>query len=354
MAETLATNVLRRQRQRHGTARLITIDLDPTRGSQQLTLFNRFYDTACYLPLIACVTFDNEAEQYLVAALLRPGNAPAKQGMLALLRRLLPLLRQEFPQAKLRMRLDAGFQGGELLSYLQDERVQVVLSLASNKVLKRHAQPLAERVRKDYAPYLAALQQHKQELEAALAARRPPPAAPLEPQRPGPRYGQVLYGATAWGQRWRVLIKADMVLHAGREPKLNVRFVLTDIKGSAQRIYERIYCARGDAENRLKELKAGLDLDRTSCHRFLANRFRVLLAAAAYALLQELRWQARETEFARAQVPRLRDVLLKIAVWVKATVRRIVLHLPLGAPAQPEWLGIARNLGGVGAPVAGA
>ena len=152
----------------------------------------------------------------------------------------------------------------------------------------------------------------------------------------------MLYGAKAWGQRWRVLIKADMVLHAGREPKLNVRFVLTDIKGSAQ----RIYCARGDAENRLKELKAGLGLDLTSCHRFLANQFRVLLAAAAYALLQQLRCQARETEFARAQVPRLRDFLLKIAVWVKATVRRIVLHLPLGAPAQAEWLGIARNLGG--------
>ena len=145
-----------------------------------------------------------------------------------------------------------------------------------------------------------------------------------------------------------------MVLHPGCEPKLNVRFVLTDIKGSAQRIYERIYCGRGGAENRLKELKAGLGLDRTSCHRFLANQFRVLLTAAAYALLQELRWQARETEFARAQVPRLRDFLLKIAVWVKATATRIVLHLPLGAPTRADWLAIARNLGGVGPPVAGA
>ena len=72
--------------------------------------------------------------------------------------------------------------------------------------------------------------------------------------------------------------------------------MLTDIGGSAQRIYERIYCRRGEAENRLKELEAGLGLDRTSCHNFLANQFRVLLAAAAYALLQELRWQARETE----------------------------------------------------------
>ena len=140
------------------------------------------------------------------------------------------------------------------------------------------------------------------------AASRPkppkPPAVtePLKPLwRPGPRYDQVLYGAGTWGRRWRVLIKADMVFNGQREPKLNVRFVLTDIGGSPRRVYERIYCGRGDAENRLKELKAGLGLDRTSCHRFLANQFRVLLAAAAYALMQELRWQARETEFARAQ-----------------------------------------------------
>ena len=164
MAEALAANVLRRQRQRRRTARLITIDLDPTcdptHGAQQLSLFNSFCDTACYLPLIGCVTFDNEPEQYLVAALLRPGNAPAKQGML-------PLLQREFPRARLRIQLDAGFQGGELLSYLQAERVQVVLCLAGNKVLQRHAAPLvAEAVRQDYAPYCEALERYEQELAA--------------------------------------------------------------------------------------------------------------------------------------------------------------------------------------------
>ena len=124
-------------------------------------------------------------------------------------------------------------------------------------------------------------------------------------------------------------------------------------KVRAQRIYKRIYCRHADAENRLKELKARLGLDRTSCHNFLANQFRVLLAATANALIQELRWQAWETEFARAQVPRLRDFPLKIAVWVEATVRRVVPHLPRGAPAEAEWLVIARNLGAVGPPVAG-
>ena len=198
MAQTLAANVLRRQRQRRKTARLITIDLDPTcdptHGSQQLSLFNSFYDTACYLPLIGCVTFDNEPEQYLVAALLRPGNAPAKQGMLGLLKRLLPLLRREFPRARLRIRLDAGFQGGELLSYLQAERVQVVLCLASNKVLKRHAEPLAEAVRQDYAPYCEALEQYEQELAAHREALQAAQEAGRQPRlhrcrRRGPARG---------------------------------------------------------------------------------------------------------------------------------------------------------------------
>ena len=387
MARALATLVLQRQRERRKTARVITIDLDPTcdptHGDQQLSLFNRFYDTACFLPLVGCVTFDDEDEQYLVAAVLRPGNAPAKQGMIGLLKRLLPLLREEFPRARLRIRLDAGFQGGELLSYLHGEGVQVVLCLAANKVLKELAEPVVKQVRKDYEPFIAELEQYWQDLaeyeaaqaqyrrelaEHAAAARaalesggeppkppKPPTVTePLKPLwRPGPRYDQVLYGAGTWGRRWRVLIKADMVFNGQREPKLNVRFVLTDIGGSPRRVYERIYCGRGDAENRLKELKAGLGLDRTSCHRFLANQFRVLLAAAAYALMQELRWQARETEFARAQVPRLRDFLLKIAVRVQVTVRRIVLHLPLGAPAAAEWVAIAGHLGGVGPPVAG-
>ena len=286
----LAQAVIDRQRQRRKTARLITIDCDPTcdptHGQQQLALFNGFYDTACYLPLVSCVSFDNESEQYLVAVLPRSGRAPAKQGLLPVLKRLLPMLRKAFPRAKLRIRLDAGFQGGGLLAYLQREQVRV-----------------------DYAAYFAALgryeqalKEHRQAVEEAAAAGRKPPPKPVRPGRPRPRYGQVLYGAKGWAGRWRVLIKADMALHAGREPKANLRFVLTDVHGAARRIYERIYCRRGDAENRLKELKAGLGMDRTSCHRFEANQLRVFLAAAAYVLLQELRWQARETRFARAQV----------------------------------------------------
>ena len=111
-----------------------------------------------------------------------------------------------------------------------------------------------------------------------------------------------------------------------------MRHIQTDIGRSPQRIYERIYCLKGNAENRLKGLKAGLGLDRTNCHRFLTSKPWVLLAAT-FELLHELRWQARRTAYERAREPRLRDIALEIAVWPKATLRRVVLHLPRAAGA---------------------
>ena len=378
MERAFAQAVIDRCRQRRGSARVITIDFDPTcdptHGSQQGTLFNGFYGTWCYLPLVGLVSFDNEAEQWVVAAHLRGGCAPARQGFLNILGWLLPMLRAAFPKARLRVRLDSGFQGGELLSYLQAENVEVVLCLAQNKVLARLSAPLVERLRAEWAQYEKDLARYRQERKwywlVRLAARGAPagqlwtrrkgprqpgqpgkPRKPRRPRRPAAlRYGQVLYGAGRWERRWRVLLKVERVECAGREPKINVRYVLTDVQGSARRIYERIYCPRGDAENRIKELKEGLGLDRTSCHRFEANRLRALLAAMAYALLQELRWQARGTSLARAQAGRLQICLLKLAGWVERTAGRWRVHLPRQAPWLAEWLAVAGRLGAVATP----
>ena len=118
-------------------------------------------------------------------------------------------------------------------------------------------------------------------------------------------------------------------------------------EGWPKRIYQEIYCARGDAENRIKELKYGLEIDRTSCTDFLANQLRVLMTAAAYVLMQELRFRARGTGCARAQVAILRLRLLKIGAWIESSVRRIVLHLPVSTPHAADWCRIAR--GSVGA-----
>ena len=110
---------------------------------------------------------------------------------------------------------------------------------------------------------------------------------------------------------------------------------------------EAIYCARGDAENRIKELKEGLQIDRTSCTRFLSNQFRVLMTAAAYVLLQEVRLAGRGTTCARVQVSTLQLRLLKLGAWVESSVRRVVVHLPVTAPYAEEWRHIARSIGAV-------
>ena len=338
MGKALARTVIERQRRRRKKARLILLDFDPTcdptHGGQQQSLFNHFYDTACYLPLTGFMTFDNEREQYLFCALLRPGNATAKAGLSAVLKRVLPMLREAFPKARLRVRLDAGFAGGELLEYFEREGLEYVVCLGTNPVLKRAAQGLMEEVWREY--------------RAEEKRERLKPEGRARPARvPGERYGECLYGARRWKRRRRVVIKAGLALHAGREPKANPRFLVTNINGGARRIYERIYCQRGEVENRIKELKAGTQMDRTSCKEFYANQFRVLLAAAAYALMQELRWQARGTRFARTQVEGLRLWLLKLGVSVKATTRRVVLHLPSKTAFRAEWLCIARRLGAV-------
>jgi hypothetical protein len=127
--------------------------------------------------------------------------------------------------------------------------------------------------------------------------------------------------------------------------KDNPRFVVTNMSGTPQRIYEEVYCARGDIENRIKELQNGLDIGRTSCSSFFANQFRVLLTAAAYVLMQVVRGAAAKTSLARAQVSTLRERLLKLGVRVVESVRRIVLHLPQAFPDQKAWLRIASRLG---------
>jgi hypothetical protein len=157
-------------------------------------------------------------------------------------------------------------------------------------------------------------------------------------------YTDCRYAAGTWSRERRVVCKAEVLRHAGREPKLNPRFVVTNLAGKARRIYERLYCPRGDAENRIKEL-FDVAFDRTSCSRFNANQFRVLLAAAAYALLQELRLAAHGTAWARAQIATLRLELLKMGVQVIVSVRRLVLRLPAAFPYRDGWRTIALRSG---------
>jgi hypothetical protein len=322
MGIALAATVIERHRRRlKRKVKRITIDLDPTddptHGAQQLTFFNGHYDTWCYLPVAGFLTFNEEVEQYLFAYVLRPGNATASVGAIGILSRLLPRLRAAFPGARLRVRLDGGYASAEIFAFLEREHLEYVVAMAKNKVLERRAARLMGTARR--------------------LSRQSQSSAHV--------YGECRYAAGTWPERRRVIIKAEVVRHPGRDPKNNPRFVVTNLKASPRHLYEAIYCARGDVENRIKELHHGLEIDRTSCSRFLANQLRGLLTAAAYVLYQELRLSAARTAYRRAQVGTLREQLLKLGAWVQSSVRRIVLHLPASFPRFHDWQLIAQGLG---------
>lgn len=267
---------------------------------------------------MATLTFNDEAEQYLVAIVLRPGNSPAKRGAVGLLRARLRRLRRAFPGAALRVRVDGGFAGNDWLDVLEAQRVEYVVGLASNPRLERRAGRLLG--------------------EADGLSKFS--------GRTEPVYGETRYAARSWSHRRRVIITAEVVRLPGREPRCNPRFVATNLREAPGTGYA-VYCHRGDRENRLKELHDGLALGRTSCSRFWTNQFRVLLTAAAYVLLQELRRHAHGPVCATAQVPTLRERLLKLAVWVERSVRRIVLHLPQFTPWGAAWRRVASAVGAV-------
>lgn len=322
MGRCLMEQVIARHRKRlRGRVRRITIDFDPTddptHGAQQLSFFNGHYDCWCYLPMLGFVSFNDEPEQYLVAALLRPGNAPAKLGFLGILRRLIEALTVAFPKARILVRLDGGFASPKILNFLDDAGVKYVVAMARNSVLEGHSAKLMRKARR-------------------LSARS---------KQTEHVYGECRYAARKWRQERRVIFKAEVVRTPGKSPKDNPRFVITNLSNTPRWIYERVYCQRGDIENRIKELHHGLEIDRTSCERFWANQFRVLLTAAAYVLMQEIRLRAKRTSLARAQVQTLRERLFKVGGHVRVSVRRLVLHLPAAFPYQDTWKRVALALG---------
>ena len=322
MGKALARSVIRRHAKRlRRRAYRVTLDLDPTddptHGAQQLSFFNGYYDGWCYLPVMGFVSFNEEAEQYLCAAVLRPGNATASVGAVGLLRRLVGMIRSYFPGVTIRVRLDGGFAHPAVLDFLDAQpHLEYVVAMAKNAVLKRIAASGVRRARQ--------LSRHSGKTEHI--------------------YGEVRYAARKWRCLRRVVIKAEVVRAPEKDPKDNPRFVITNMKQSPQWIYEQVYCQRGDIENRIKELH-DLEIDRTSCTSFWANQFRVLLTAAAYDLMQELRLRAAGTACARAQVCMLRERLLKLGAHVLVSVRRIVVHLPASFPFLPAFRHVALSLG---------
>jgi hypothetical protein len=301
--------------ERHQAAppRRIVLDVDatddPTHGQQELEFYHGYYNRHCYLPLLVYATAES-GQQELIAAVLRPGNVHAGHRTVAVLRRIVKRLREAFPQAEMLLRGDAGFALPEVYDYCESAQLGYVISLAKNARLLALAEPFLAEARTIYA-------------ETGEKVRR---------------FGEFRYAAESWPHERRIIAKAE-VLPKGENP----RFVITNLIGQEAADIYACYTQRGDAENRIKELKEDLKSGRTSCHRFLANQFRLLLHAAAFLLVQELQRLLAGTELARAQAGTIREKLFKVGARVRQTLRRIWVQLPSSYPYQRLWQGVLGN-----------
>jgi Transposase DDE domain group 1 len=297
--------------------REVILDLDtsadPTHGQQEFAFFNGHYDTYCYLPLFVFATVAGEPQEALLSAALGTCEAKDVEAIVATVARLVAAVRRCWPGVKVIVRADSWFATPELYAWCERNHVGYLLGLPGNGVLQRQS-----------APWLA------------QAKRR----AAASPTRCARCFGTFLYQAVGWPKARRVIVKAE-VTPLG----INVRYVIVSgVKGSARRLYPR-YGQRGSCENRIKELKEGVNSDRTSCQQFEGNQFRLMLSCVAYVLFSALRRLARRTGLERAQVERLRLTVIKIGARVKESRRRVVIELSSSCPSQQVWRRLARRLG---------
>jgi len=320
LAEIIIREQARRRRGRRPRRIIIDLDptCDPTHGAQQLTFFNGFYGTWCYLPLVITISFDGEPRKYPVAAILRPGNAAPLLGVLPALRRLLALLRQSFPGVPLFCRADAGFAAPEFFNFLDAEGLRYAVAIGSNSKLQALAEGWMSLVRR-----VAKL--HRQKITI---------------------HRETTYKAKRWQRPHRLAFKAEVVIEEGKAPRDNARYVVAAMPGyfGAAGLFD-FYYEHSDMENTIKELKNDLDMDRTSCSRFEANQLRLLLTLTAYMLLQSLQDYSADEELQKAQMATLRERLLLIGVHVRCSARRVVLEFTRHHPWADSWLACARTLG---------
>jgi hypothetical protein len=288
----------------------IVLDFDatdyPIHGQQEERFYQGYYRHYCFLPLyVFC-------GGHLLCALLRPSNIDAAKYSRAVTKLLVERIRREWPHVKITIRGDSGFCRWKLMRWCDKNRVDYIFGLGRNKVLERRIASLME------------------EAEAAFVKSG-------EKQR---LFDETVYAAGTWDGPRRVIMKAERLPEGP-----NRRFVVTSLTEEAGQLYDDVYTQRGDMENRIKEQQLMLFADRTSCHDFLANQFRLLLSSFAYVLLHELREShLAGADLEKAQVNRIRLVLLKIAARVTVSVRRIVLHLSSSCPFQDLFRRVAATL----------
>jgi hypothetical protein len=293
----------------------ITLDLDatddPLHGDQEGRFFHGYYKCYCYLPLyVFC-------GRHLLAAKLRPANIDASAGALEEIARLVVRIRARWPETRILLRADSGFAREGLMAWCEAEGVDYLFGLARNR-----------RLAAEIAAELA-------EAEAASTAAGGAPAR---------RFKDFTWSTLkSWSRRRRVVGKAEWT-----RGEANPRFVVTSLPAgevAAKPLYEEIYCARGEMENRIKECQLDLFADRTSAHSMRANQLRLWFASMAYVLICALRRIALAgTALARATCGTIRLKLLKVGALVRISVRRVKIAMASSHPWQRHWALAYRRL----------
>jgi hypothetical protein len=288
----------------------LVLDIDathmPLHGAQEKSHFHRYYDNYCYLPLYVFCGQD------ILACVLRPSSRDPASILSALVKLITRRLRQAWPRVRIVVRGDSGFCRPQALRRFEKWGLHYIIGLQKN----------------------AALLQQVALAELALADMY---------QRAGTKQrmiGEFDYAARSWDRQRRVIARLEHDAHGA-----NPRFIVTNLKGGPKALYERVYCARGEAENRIKEAQLDLFGRRASCHKFQANQLRLLLAAFAYTLMINLRRLALAgTELARACTATIRVKLLKIGAAIVRNTRRVRVLLASQHPFKHVFLSAARAL----------
>ena len=269
---------------------------DPVHGKQQGRFFHGYYDSYCFMPLyVFC------GEQLLVSY-LRPSKIDGAKHAWAVLALLVKRLRQAWPQVRIVLRADSGFCRRRMLAWCERHDVGYCVGLARNARLEAQCKHWHEHLAQRYA-------------STGIKQRA---------------FFEFRYAAKSWRTERRVIARLEY-----GEQGQNPRYIVTNLHGEPAQLYDELYCGRGEAENRIKEAQLGLFADRTSCHYFAANQFRLLLSSLAYVLVEWLRAIGLSgTEFARMQAGTLRTKLLKIGAVIVRNTRRVRVMLSSAYPYQ--------------------
>jgi Transposase DDE domain group 1 len=292
----------------------VTLDIDDTldvvHGHQQLSLFNAHYDERCFLPIHVYDT----ATSRPVAVLLRPGKTPSGREVRGHLRRLLREIRRHWPRTHITIRGDSHYGRPEVMAWCEASGVDYVFGLSGNDRLRALVEPAADDVRVRRA-------------ETGAAVLR--------------GYSETRYGAKSWSAERRVAARIEATTQG-----LDIRYVVTSLThGSAEWVYDSLYCARGQAENLIKLHKGQLASDRTSCRSPLANQVRLVLHTAAYWLMLTLRDAIPKPQpLAYAEFATLRARLLKIAARITETATRVRIAFAACCPEADLFRGLAGSL----------